>query len=209
MWTTCHWVFVPISSSSTDLWSPGSNFKMCLRTLLLLLLRGRVPNKEEILFSSQEGERELLLPAKLELLERQRDWWWWLELDEYLRWLSCEGKKQPPSVVLAALQGLQELRSSNTLAWSLSSVITLLQLLSLERRQPRRPAGELRMAEQSIERWRLLLFKLPENTTKSLSVKVAAGEKFCNRKFVSSFCVHFSGELLHLIYLEFTLQFTS
>lgn len=130
-WLALHWAFVPISSSSTDRCSPGINLKMCLRTLALLLLRGRVPNKEETLVSSQEGERELLLPAKLELLERPRDWWWWLLLlDENLPELSCERqsleKKQPSSKVLAALKGLGELRSPNTLAWSLSSVITLL-----------------------------------------------------------------------------------
>lgn len=99
--------------------------------LALLLLRGRVPNKEEILVSSQEGDRELLLPARLELLERPSDWWWfWLLLDENLLVLSSEvkslGKKQLSSVVLAALKGPGELRSPNTLAWSLSSVITLL-----------------------------------------------------------------------------------
>lgn len=104
---------------------------MCLRTLALLLLRGRVPNKEEILVSSQVGERELLLPAKLELLVRQRDWrWWLLLLDDNLLELSCDGKslekKQLSSVVLAALKRLGEVRSPNTLAWSLSSVITLL-----------------------------------------------------------------------------------
>lgn len=65
--------FFHTSSSSTDRWSPGINLKMCLRTLAFLLLRGRVPNREEILVSSQEGERELLLPAKLELLVRLRD----------------------------------------------------------------------------------------------------------------------------------------
>lgn len=118
-------------SSSTDRWSPGINLKMCLRTLALLLLRGRVPNKEEILVSSQVGERELLLPAKLELLVRQRDWrWWLLLLDDNLLELSCDGKslekKQLSSVVLAALKRLGEVRSPNTLAWSLSSVITLL-----------------------------------------------------------------------------------
>lgn len=72
----------------------------------------------------------MLLPAKLELLERLRAWWCWLEADENLPEPSREGKslvkKQPSSVVLAALQGLGELRSPNTLAWSLSSVMALL-----------------------------------------------------------------------------------
>lgn len=119
------------SSSSTDRWSPGISLKMCLRMLALLPLRGRVPNKEEILVSSQEGDRELLLPARLELLLRPSDWWWFgLLLDENLLVLSSEvkslEKKQLSSAVLAALKGPGELRSPNTLAWSLSSVITLL-----------------------------------------------------------------------------------
>lgn len=100
---------------------------MCLRALGFLLLRGRVPNKLEILVSSQEGDRELLLPARLELLVRPSD-----------RWLPGEKapglssgrksleKKQLPSVVLAALKGPGELRSPNTLAGSLSSVRALL-----------------------------------------------------------------------------------
>lgn len=127
--TTNHWEFVPMSSSSTDRWSPGINLKMCLRTLPRLLFLGRVPNKEETLFSSQQGEREPLLPAIPELLERLRAWWWLLEPDENLLDMPCVGKsvkKQPSSLVLAALQGPGELRSPNTLARSLSSVIMLL-----------------------------------------------------------------------------------
>lgn len=152
---------------------------MCLRTLARLPFLGRVPNKEEILVSSQEGEMELLLPAKLELLERLRGWWWLLELDENLPELSCEGKslekKQLSSVVLAALQGPGEYRSPNTLAWSLSSVITLLQLLSLEKRRPkRRLMGELK--QESMEKLKLLSFKLPENIVKTLLVKAPGSQ---------------------------------
>lgn len=122
---------------------------MCLRMLAFLLLRGSVPNKEEILVSSQDGDMELLLlllpppppPARLELLERPRDWWWfWLLEDENLRVLSCDEKslekKQLSSVVLTALKGPGELASPNTLVWSLSSVMALLKLLSLEMRRP-------------------------------------------------------------------------
>lgn len=116
-----------------------------------LLLRGSVPNRVEILVSSQDGDMELLLPlppppVRPELLVRPRArWWrWWLGLlleeDENLRLLSCEEKslekKQPSSVVLAALKGPGELVSPNTLVWSLSSVMTLLKLLSLEMRRP-------------------------------------------------------------------------
>lgn len=124
-----HTTVVHISSSSTDRCSPGINLKMCLRTLALLLLRGRVPNRVEILVSSQEAERELLLPARLELLVRQRDSGWWLP-QENVPEASCDAKspekKQLSSEVLAALKGLGELRSPNTLAWSLSSVMMLL-----------------------------------------------------------------------------------
>lgn len=122
---------------------------MCLRMLAFLLLRGSVPNKEEILVSSQDGDMELLLlllppppPARLELLERPRDWWWfWLLEDENLRVLSCdekslEEKKQLSSIMLTALKGPGELASPNTLVWSLSSVMALLKLLSLEMRRP-------------------------------------------------------------------------
>lgn len=87
-------------------------------------MRGRVPNRLEILFSSQEGDRELLLPARLELLVRPSDRWLWLP------GLSCGEKslekKQLSSEVLVALKGQGELRSPNTLAWSLSSVMALL-----------------------------------------------------------------------------------
>lgn len=119
---------------------------MCLRMLAFLLLRGSVPNKEEILVSSQDGDMELLLlllppPARLELLERPRDWWWfWLLEDENLQVLSCDEKslekKQLSSVMLTALKGPGELASPNTLVWSLSSVMALLKLLSLEMRRP-------------------------------------------------------------------------
>lgn len=93
---------------------------MCLRTLFFLLLRGRVPNRLEILVSSQEGDGELLLRAS----ER----WSWkpgVKVPPSCGRKSLE-KKQLPSVVLAALKGLGELRSPNTLAWSLSSVTALL-----------------------------------------------------------------------------------
>lgn len=127
---------------------------MCLRTLFFLLLRGRVPNRLEILVSSQEGDRELLLPARLELLVRPSDRWVGLPREK-APGLSWRGKslekKQLSSDVLAALKGLGELRSSNTLARSLSSVAVLLQLLSLEKRRPKRPLGGLRGEEQSIE----------------------------------------------------------
>lgn len=121
---------------------------MCLRMLAFLLLRGSVPNKEEILVSSQDGDMELLLPplpppppARLELLERPRGWWWfWLPEDENRRVLSCDEKslekKQLSSVMLAALKGPGEPASPNTLVWSLSSVVALLKLLSLEMRRP-------------------------------------------------------------------------
>lgn len=102
---------------------------MCLRALGFLLLRGRVPNRLEILVSSQEGDREPLLPARLELLVRPSDRWSWLP-GERAPGLSSGRKslekKQLPSVVLAALKGLGELRSPNTLARSLSSVRALL-----------------------------------------------------------------------------------
>lgn len=103
---------------------------MCLRALVFLVLRGRVPNRLEILVSSQEGDRELLLlPARLELLVCPSDRWSLL-LGEKVPGLSWGGKslekKQLPSVVLAALKGLGELRSPNTLARSLSSVRALL-----------------------------------------------------------------------------------
>lgn len=115
-----------------------------------------------------------------------------LELDDTLLRLSCEGKslvkKQLSSVVLAALQGLGEHRSPNTLVWSLSSVITLLKLLLLEKRQLLWPVEVLRMAEQSMGRWRslLLLLMLPGNTKTVI---------ICKRKFVSSLCVQFSSVL--------------
>lgn len=102
---------------------------MCLRALGFLLLRGRVPNRLEILVSSQEGDREPLLPARLELLVRPSARWSWLP-GERAPGLSSGRKslekKQLPSVVLAALKGLGELRSPNTLAGSLSSVRALL-----------------------------------------------------------------------------------
>lgn len=127
---------------------------MCLRTLVFRLLRGRVPNRLEILVSSQEGDRELLLPARLELLVRPSGRW--LRLPG----LSCAGKslekKQPSSEVLAALKGQGGLRSPNTLASSLSSVMALLKLLSLEKRRPKRPAGGLIGEGESSERWGLL-----------------------------------------------------
>ena len=78
----------------------------------------------EVLISSQEGDRELLLPARLELLVRPSHRWLWLP-----GW-SCAGrsleKKQLSSEVLLALKGQGELRSPNTLAWSLSSDMALL-----------------------------------------------------------------------------------
>lgn len=74
----------------------------------------------EILVSSQEGEREVLLPTRLELLVRPSNRWLWLP------GLSCGGKKQLSSEVLLALKGQGELRSPNTLVWSLSSVMALL-----------------------------------------------------------------------------------
>lgn len=114
-----------------------------------------MPNKEEILLSSQVGEdEELLLPlaADPELTEWLRDGWRKLELEENLLLeLGCRGsslaKKQTSSP--AALKGLGELTSPKTLAWSLSSVITLLQLLSLEKRRPHRPVGEIRASGSS------------------------------------------------------------
>lgn len=75
----------------------------------------------EILVSSQEGDRELLLPARLELLVRLSDRWLWPSCGEK----SLE-KKQLSSEVLVALKGQGELRSPNTLVWSLSSVMALL-----------------------------------------------------------------------------------
>ncbi|TNN84513.1 hypothetical protein EYF80_005213 [Liparis tanakae] len=80
----------------------------------LQYLGGEVPNKEDILVSSQEGERELLLWL--------RDWWCRPELQlENLQELTFLEKKQPSSA------GLGEHRSPNTLqAWSLSSVVVLL-----------------------------------------------------------------------------------
>lgn len=88
---------------------------MCLRTLVFLLLRGRVPNRLEILVSSQEADEELLQRSRKPGVKVP---------------VSCGRKslekKQLPSVVLAALKGLGELRSSNTLARSLSSVMALL-----------------------------------------------------------------------------------
>lgn len=60
-------------------------------------------------------------------------------MDENLRLFSCDEKslekKQPSSVVLAALKGPGDTVSPNTLARSLSSVVALLKLLSLEVRR--------------------------------------------------------------------------
>lgn len=138
---------------------------MCLRTLAFRLLRGRVPNRLEILVSSQEGDGELLqplllllrlqLPTRLELLVRPS-----------MRWLRLAGlsgggksleKKQLSSEVLDALKGQGGLRSPNTLAWSLSSVTLL---LSLKKRRPKRPAGGLMGEKEPIEGWGLLLLLL-------------------------------------------------
>lgn len=152
--------------------------RMCLRTLVLLLLRGRVPNKEDtLLASSQDGDgdrvrdRDPLLSAKLEPpLLRPRERRCRPELAEKLRefWRdgkSLEEKKQPssssPSVVLAALRGLGEHMSPNTL----SSVAVLLELPSLEKRRPRRAVGWLRAAEGTPA----MSFKLPESVIVTLS----------------------------------------
>lgn len=151
------------SSTSTDRCSPGRSLKMCLRTLAFRLLRGRVPNRLEILVSSQEGDGELQpllllrlqLPARLELLVRPS-----------VRWLRLAGlsgggksleKKQLSSEVLDALKGQGGLRSPNTLAWSLSSVMLL---LSLKKRRPKRPAGGLMGEKEPIKGWGLLLLLL-------------------------------------------------
>lgn len=87
-------------------------------------MRGRVPNRLEMRISSQEGDGELLLPARLELLVRPSERW--LQLPG-LSWggKSLE-KKQLSSEVLVALKGQGEPRSPKTLAWSLSSVMALL-----------------------------------------------------------------------------------
>lgn len=190
MRSTGHWVFAPVSSSSTDRWSPGINLKMCLRMLVFLLFLGRVPNREEVLVSSHEGERELLLPAKLELLERTTDWWWRREFRDHLEPSCVEkslGKKQLSSVLLAALKGPGESASSNTLIWSLSSVATLLKLLSLEKRRPWQTVGEL--VEESTERWKLLSFKLPGNNKKPHVSQSSSCQEDCQQ-------LCFSGELL-------------
>lgn len=92
---------------------------------LLLLFIGSIGS---IFVSSQAEESELLLPAKLELLERLRGWWGLLVLEENLRPFGQKSleKKQLSSSVVAELRGLGEQRSPKTLCWSLSSVIPLL-----------------------------------------------------------------------------------
>lgn len=138
---------------------------MCLRTLAFRLLRGRVPNRLEILVSSQEGDGELLQPLLL-LLRLQLRTRLELLVRPSMRWLRLAGlsgggksleKKQLSSEVLDALKGQGGLRSPNTLAWSLSSVTLL---LSLKKRRPKRPAGGLMGEKEPIEGWGLLLLLL-------------------------------------------------
>lgn len=157
-----------VSSSSTEWLNPGMNFRMCLRTLALLAFRGSVPNREEeALEGSQEGEeREPLLPARLSLWGRLR-----LAGALGISWGKSVEKKQLSSG-LATLQGLGELRSPNTLARSLSSVIPLRQLLSLEKRWPQWslcPDGDSRDIRESIEGCRELSFRLPGDQGRAVS----------------------------------------
>lgn len=139
---------------------------MCLRTLAFRLLRGRVPNRLEILVSSQEGDGELLQPLLLLRLRLQLPTRLELLVRPSMRWLRLAGlsgggksleKKQLSSEVLDALKGQGGLRSPNTLAWSLSSVTLL---LSLKKRRPKRPAGGLMDEKEPIEGWGLLLLLL-------------------------------------------------
>lgn len=121
-----------------------------MRTLPRLPFLGRVPNSEALVLS-HVGEREPLLPARL-LLRLGHDG----RLLGPSWWKSLEEKKQLSSVTLAALHGLGELRSPNTL-----SSIMLWQLLSLEKRWRLRPVGDTRDTRESIEGCRELSLRLP------------------------------------------------
>lgn len=116
------------------------NFRMCLRTLLFLPLLGSVPNMDEDEFS-QLGESELLLLVRLMLR------------------VLVKGRNAPPSSRKKSSfgsVGLIGLETSNTddmkAASSLSSVIMLRQLLSLEKRCPERPVGDERDISESTDR---------------------------------------------------------
>lgn len=141
------------SSSSTEWFSPGMNFRRCLRTLPLLPLLGRVPNTDEDEFS-QLGESELLLLVRLMLrvLVRGRN-------------VPPSSWKKPPFGSV----GLNGLESSNTgdmkAASSLSSVMMLRQLLSLEKRCPEWPIGDERDVIESTDRCWALSFRLPGTQT--------------------------------------------
>lgn len=115
------------------------NFRRCLRTLPFLPLLGSVPNMDEDEFS-QLGESELLLLVRLMLRVLVR------------------GRKAPPSSWKKppfGSVGLNGLESSNTddikAPSSLSSVIMLRQLLSLEKRCPEWPVGDERDSRESTD----------------------------------------------------------
>lgn len=117
------------------------NFRRCFRTLPLLLLLGRVPNKDEEEVS-KPGESELLLLVRLMLrvLVRGRNAptssWKKLPLDSF------------------GLNGLESSKTDDMKApSSLSSVIMLRQLLSLEKRCPERPIGDERDITESTDRY--------------------------------------------------------
>lgn len=116
------------------------NFRRCLRTLPFLPLLGSVPKMEEDEFS-QLGESELLLLVRLMLRVLVRG-----------RKAPPSNRKKPPFGSV----GLNGLESSNTddmkAASSLSSVIMLRQLLSLEKRCPERPVGDERDIRESTDR---------------------------------------------------------
>ena len=151
---------VQVSSSSTEWLNPGMNFRMCLRTLALLAFLGSVPKREALEGSQEEEEREPLLPARLSLWGRLR-----LARALGISWGKSVEKKQLSSG-LATLQGLGELRSPNTL----SSVIPLRQLLSLEKRWPLCPDGDSRDIRESIEGCRELSFRLPGDKGRAVSL---------------------------------------
>lgn len=178
------------SSSSTEWFSPGMNFRRCLRTLPLLPLLGRVPNTDEDEFS-QLGESELLLLVRLMLrvLVRGRN-------------VPPSSWKKPPFGSV----GLNGLESSNTgdmkAASSLSSVMMLRQLLSLEKRCPEWPIGDERDVIESTDRCWALSFRLPgtqtqipvilmalnhSTSTKTSACWVAKYQNFVKTAFANSF----------------------
>lgn len=132
-----------VSSSSTELFSPGINFRMCLRMFGLLPLRGRVPNREAGRILSHGGDWQLLLLPLLMLML-------WVRVRA--------GRGGAPSGRPSLLKkpklgsvGLNKSSNTEDIKSSLSSVCALRQLLSLEKRWPHRPFGEERDISESME----------------------------------------------------------